>query len=174
MDSGDQNPGTPLAARRDVLLAVWLTRTLEAYPTSSRNFLALEKDPFRNPVGHTLKEGLANLLDGVLGSGDFAEMVADLEPIVRLRAVQDFTPSQAVSFVFLLKGVLREQVSGLGDSALPQIRTLEERIDRLALAAFDLYMQCREEMVKIQVNAAKRSLFVPLHLGQKGAAPDEG
>jgi len=170
MEDGRPNRGTPLAARKDVLLAVWLTRTLETYPASSRDFLTREKDSFRNPVGHTLREGLASLLEGLLDARDPAELVPQLEPIVRLRAVQDFTPSQALSFLFLLKDVAREEAVRLGEPAITETELLEKRIDRLALAVFDLYMKCREEISKIQVNAARRSLFVQLHRGQREAA----
>jgi hypothetical protein len=169
---GDSLPNreTLLETRKEVLLAAWLMRTLETYPASSRDFLTREKDPFRNPVGHTLREGLANLLDGLLGARDVVELVPQLESIVRLRAVQDFTPSEALSFLFLLKDVVREEATRLGEATVAETGSLEKRIDSLALAAFDLYMKCREEISKIQVNAAKRGLFVQLHRGQREAA----
>ena len=155
--------GSRLAAHRDVLLAEWLARTLETYPTTSRDFLIGEKDSFRNPVGHTLRERLASLLEGLLGAQEVTDLVPILEPLVRLRAVQDFTPSQALSFLFLLKDVAREEMARRGESASPEYERLEARVDRLALAAFDLYLRCREEICTIQVNEAKRSLFVQLH-----------
>jgi hypothetical protein len=170
MGDGLPSRETLLETRKDVLLAVWLARTLETYPASSRDFLTREKDSFRNPVGHTLKEGLAGLLEGLLGSREETDLVPALEPIVRLRAVQDFSPGQALSFLFLLKDVAGEEAARLGESAVAETERLEKRIDRLALAAFDLYMKCREEISKIQLNAARRSLFVQLHRGQREAA----
>lgn len=170
MEDGRSIRGTPLAARKDALLGVWLTRTLASYPSSSRDFLTHEKDSFLNPVGHTLREGLASLLDGLLAARDPTDLVCELEPIVRLRAVQDFTPSQALSFLFLLKDVAREEATSLGEPAITEIEILEKRIDALALAVFDLYMKCREEICKIQVNAARRSLFVQLRRGQREAS----
>jgi hypothetical protein len=175
MGDGLPSRETLLETRKDVLLAAWLMRTLETYPASSRDFLAREKDSFRNPVGHTLREGLASLLDGLLGAQDVVDLVPLLEPIVRLRAVQDFSPGQALSFLFLLKGVAREEATRLGEPAITETEALEKRIDQLALAAFDLYMKCREEISKIQVNAAKRSMFVQLHRGgESGRMRNEG
>jgi RsbT co-antagonist protein rsbRD N-terminal domain len=162
MEDDRPNRGTPLVVRKEALLAVWLTRTLETYPAVSRDFLTGEKDPFRNPVGHTLRERLASLLEGLLGAQEVTDLVPALEPIVRLRAVQDFTPGQALSFLFLLKDVAREEMARLGESASTETERLEARIDRLALAAFDLYVKCREEICTIQVNEAKRSMFVQL------------
>jgi hypothetical protein len=170
MGDGLPNRETLLETRKEVLLAVWLARTLETYPASSRDFLTREKDAFRNPVGHTLKEGLASLLEGLLSSQEPADLVPALEPVVRLRAVQDFRPSEALSFLFLLKNVVREEATRLGEATVAETGSLEKRIDSLALAAFDLYMKCREEISKIQVNAAKRGLFVQLHRGEREAA----
>ena len=70
----------------------WLERTLASYPSQTAGFLRNEKDRFRNPVGNTLKEGLATLLDEITGEMDTAKIRPALESIVRLRAVQDFTP----------------------------------------------------------------------------------
>jgi hypothetical protein len=170
MEDGRPNRGTPLAARKDALLAAWLTRTLETYPASSREFLAREKDSFRNPMGHTLREGLTSLLEGLLGAQDVAPLAPQIETLVRLQVVQDLTPSQALAFLFLLKDVAGEEAARLGEPARSEAETLEKRIDQLALAVFDLYVKCREEISKIQLNAAKRSLFVQLHRGQREAA----
>ncbi len=39
----------------DAIVEEWFARTLESYPQVTARFLALEKDPFRNPVGHTFQ-----------------------------------------------------------------------------------------------------------------------
>jgi hypothetical protein len=83
-----------------------------------------------------------------------------LDGIVRIRAVQDFTAGQAVAFIFLLKRVIREELKGEvrvqpgGDG----LAAVEERIDEMALLAFDLFMKCRERIYEIRVNEAKRRL----------------
>jgi hypothetical protein len=174
MEDSRPNRETLLVVRKEVLLAGWLTRTLETYPAASRDFLTGEKDSFRNPVGHTLREKLASLLEGLLGAQEVTDLVPILEPVVRLRAVQDFTPAEAISFLFLLKDLAREEMARLGVSASAETERLEARIDRLALAAFDLYMKCRDEIRTIQVNEAKRSLFVQLRRARgRGRMRDE-
>jgi hypothetical protein len=75
-----------------------------------------------------------------------------LDALIRIRAVQDLTASQAVGFVFLLKPILRE-LAPVDDS-------LNDRIDRLALMAFDKYMQCREQLADIRVNEGQRRMHV--------------
>ena len=87
-----------LANRRNALIEKWLNRMLQAYPESATRFLAHEKDPFRNPIGNTLKHGLSELFDGLVRGAGVASLAPELESIVRIRAVQDFTAEQAVSF----------------------------------------------------------------------------
>jgi len=99
-----------LAARKDAIVAGWLSRTLESYPERNRRFLLQERDAFRNPAGHAFREALPALLDELLGAMDCARIEALLDGIVRIRAVQDFTAGQAVAFVFLLKKVIRDEL----------------------------------------------------------------
>lgn len=129
------------AVDRDAVLRGWLKRTLESYPEQATRFLADEKDPFRNPVGQAYREGLPVLLDEILGGMEAARIDAALDGIVRIRAVEQRPPSEAVSFVLILKSFLPER---------------EKRIDELALRAFDIYVQCREKLWEIRLTQARR------------------
>jgi len=143
-----------VAEKRSDVVQEWFERTLRSYPGQTVGFLRGEKDPFRNPVGHTLREGLGVLFDEILGEMDEARITAALDAIVRIRAVQDHTASQAVAFLFLLKEVLREK------SPAADLAALENRIDRMALLAFDLYMKCREKIYEIKAEEAKRRVYL--------------
>jgi hypothetical protein len=147
------------ADRRAVIVRKWLARTLETYPEQTSRFLLREKDPFRNPVGHALADGLPLLLDEILGNADAARITPVLDSIIRIRAVQDFTASQAVAFLFLLKDILREEAEA------GALAAMNSRIDEIALSAFDLYMKCREQMHEIKVNEAKRRVFLLERIG---------
>jgi hypothetical protein len=59
-----------------------------------------------------------------------------------------------VGFVFLLKPILRE-LAPEHDQA-----PLHDRIDRVALLAFDKYMQCREQLADIRVSEGRRRMAV--------------
>ena len=76
------------------------------------------------------------------------EMRRSLDRVVRIRAVQDLPASEAVGFVFLLKQAIRD-VPGAPDGA--DLSEMHERIDRLALEAFDLFVQCREKIYDLRV-----------------------
>ena len=81
-------------------------------------------------------------------------MAKPLENIIKIRAVQDFTPSQSVSFVYLLKKIVRQELARDRKSSVEQasLAELDGRIDQAALMAFDFYMECRERLHQIRTN----------------------
>ncbi len=156
-----------LSEKRRAIATEWLVRTLRTYPENASRFLLLDKDPFRNPVGHSLKEGLRVVVEELFGGMDLARITPALDGILRIRAVQDFSAGEAVSFVFLLKKVVREELG----SDPQRVAALEEGIDELAVLAFDLFMKCREKIYEIKANDAKRSLYAQLNRDRKRAVP---
>jgi hypothetical protein len=166
--------GERLAGRRQAIIEAWLARTVDTYPPQAAQLLREQRDPFRNPVGQVLREGLPALLDILLGEGDLEAAGPALDRVVRLRAVQDFTPGEAVGFLFLLKAVIREVLGAAGGQAggpPDPIEGLEDRIDRLVLLGFDRYTACREQMAEIRVREAQRRLFVLERMHGGGALP---
>ena len=143
---------------REVILSKWFDKILETYPVDSAGFLERKKNRFQNPIGHTISGSIEQVLDELVSTMDRDRLLAALDGIVRIRSVQDFSPSQAVAFVFLLKDVIRELVEGEeGDSeSVADLHDLESRIDRVALLAFDKYMECREKLYEIKANETIR------------------
>ncbi|HVB29134.1 MAG TPA: RsbRD N-terminal domain-containing protein [Terriglobia bacterium] len=138
--------------RKRAVAREWLALTLQTYPSQSTQFLLHETDCFRNPVGQTLKDGIPLLVDELFGDMNSGAVQQALEGIVRIRAVQNFSAREAVGFVFLLKKILQPELSAGGAMGLE----LDSRVDEMALAAFDLYVQCRGQISDIQVNEARR------------------
>ena len=147
-----------LASSRRLIADEWIARVLDTYPEAFSAKLLLDQDPFRNPVGHALREGLSTLVEELLGGMDQARIVPAMDSVVRMRAVQDFTAGAAVSFVFLLRDVASRHLRD--DPAL--LAVIDRRIDDLALVAFDLYMTCRDKLHELRTNELKRSLYLPL------------
>ncbi len=160
MKTPDRSFAEVLSSGRSAIVEEWLKRTIQSYPESAGRFLSQERDPFRNPVGHTLKTGLAELLDGLTRPPDAAAAGAALDGIVRVRAVQDFSAGQAVAFVFLLKKIIRDLFPGEMKQFPSEVAVLETRIDDLVLLAFDVFMKCRQQIIEIQANEAKRRVAV--------------
>jgi hypothetical protein len=138
------------------MLDRWFASALECYSAETIRFLGVEKDPFRNPVGHTLRENLAVLLEQLLGGMEPEPAQAALENILRIRAVQDLTASQAVQFVFQLRPILRKF------QAEANYEVLDARIDQLALWAFEEYARCRERLADLRISESRRGMGVAI------------
>jgi hypothetical protein len=93
----------------------------------------------------------------LLGEMDPQELVPILDGIVRIRAVQDFNPSQAVFFVFLLKKVVREKLEKeiQDHRVVDDLLVFEAKLDEVALLAFDIYVKCKEKLYEIRAMEAK-------------------
>ena len=141
-----------LQKSRATVVKRWLDLILESYPPDAAEFLLGEKDQFLNPVGYTISTEIEAVYQELLGDMDEERLSKSLDDIVKIRAVQEFSPSQAVDFVFLLKRAIHQELGSM--AATPQLHhellELEARIDRMALLAFDLYMQRRERIFDIR------------------------
>ena len=146
-----------LSEKRARIVKRWLDLTLETYPEDTQRFLKKRKDRFANPVGATLSEEIKKLYDGFMQGAGVERMSPILESIIKIRAVQDFTPSQAVAFVFLLKGIIRAELDHeIQDSlSAKEWFDFEAGIDALALLAFDVYGKCREDIFHIRTNEVR-------------------
>ena len=149
-----------LLEKKSSIVNKWLNLTLETYPEESHGFFA-KKDQFGNPVGHTISQGIGAIYDALLedkDSVDAPDVFGALDSIIRIRAVQDFSPSEAVSFVLGLKSVVREELGRriLQNGLSEDWSALEERIDGLLLLGFDMYSQCRQKIFDLRVNTVKR------------------
>jgi hypothetical protein len=145
-----------LSQKKSAIVKKWFNAILETYPAETAKFLSSQKDQFANPVGSTVSHEIENIFQELLQAQGFdREKVSPfLDKIIRIRAIQEFSPSQAVAFVFFLKKVIREvlafdiQKNQLSEELL----ALEARIDDLALLSFDIYMKCREKLYELKAN----------------------
>ncbi len=144
---------TRLAERKVRLTERWRQRLFESYPAETAIFLKKDQDCFDNPVGHRLTQGIQALVQALLTEMDRGHVLAGLDEILRIRAIQDFSPSQALAFIFLLKDIIREELAPELQEGhfLQDLRELEARIDGMALLAFDVYTQRREQLHQVQV-----------------------
>jgi hypothetical protein len=74
--------------------------------------------------------------------------------------VQDFLPSQAVFFMFMLKDVVREELATNGGVLPAETAEFEAAIDRAALQAFDIYMACRERLFQIRIRELQNGTHI--------------
>ncbi|MEW6327147.1 MAG: RsbRD N-terminal domain-containing protein [Thermodesulfobacteriota bacterium] len=150
-----------LSQKKSDIVRKWFDVILETYPAETAKFLKAQKNRFANPVGSMISEGIEGLFEELLNGVDPEKVSPFLDRVIRIRAVQDFTPAQAVSFVFVLKGLIREELaSDTQDQQFSdELLFLESRIDDLALLAFDVYMKCREQVYELRATEWKNRLF---------------
>lgn len=132
----------------------WRQRVLASYPSDAAQRMLNKDDPFSNPIGHTVSSSLPKVFEALIDD-EGVERLSDLvDGIVRMRAVQDFSASQAVAFAYQLKGVLRETLADAINDAddLRELMAFEDRVDRLAIAAFDAYSACREQLYQLRTH----------------------
>ena len=146
---------------KDEIIQNWFDATIQTYAPDTAHFFKGQKDHFGNPVGSITTKGIAFLMDHLLDTLDPDTIKAYLDPIIRIRAIQDFTPSQATGFIFLLKKVVRENLADELNNAAHtrQLLEFESKIDQLCLLAFDLYMECKEKIFELSANETRNRTF---------------
>lgn len=149
-----------LLQRRTAILSRWFDAILDTYPPDAHRFLRKQKDRFANPVGTTLFKEMENLLQEILQGFDRERLSAILDRIIRIRTVQDFSPSAALGFLFALKEIIRSEIDpkSAGQVSTGELPDLENRIDAMALLAFDIYMQCKERVFEIRVKETQNQV----------------
>jgi hypothetical protein len=166
--------GEYLSEHRHAIVAEWYERVTSQYPPETARFLRQQADPFANPVGAALREELEPLYDAVVAGGDGDRVDQSLDRIIRVRAVQDFKPSEAIAFVVELKRVIRQRVASDGLTCGSELAALESRLDGVLLAAVDVYSRCREQIYDIRVKDIRnRSLKMMERLNEWRARRDE-
>jgi len=150
---------TELAERKAELSEKWADLVLGSYPEETRKIWGRQKDRFQNPVGAAIFDATRELFDLMLQWKDAQGIAASLDKLIRIRSVQDFSPSQAVSFVFLLKKLLREEFFKpmQAGGRLDELLRFEAKVDNLAMMSFDIYAKGRETMYRLRVEEVKRA-----------------
>lgn len=173
------NINVRLERGKEEILKKWFEFTINSYPEDTARFFRKAKNQFDNPVGSATIQSLENTLKLILTMTskldfqDYAVSKIDvnqnvienaLDPIIRIRAVQNFTASQAVAFVFELKTIVKSIVKELHDPNehidLEELgyTAFDHTVDIVALAAFNRFMKCRENIFLLKATEAKRRI----------------
>jgi len=165
-----------LKTRKAAVLGRWLGLILETYPPNTSNLLRAERDRFVNPVGQTIAKEIEAIYGELIGGMSSDRISESLENMIRIRSVQDFSPSQAVLFVHSLKKAIKDELAGemRGADMFEEWLTLESNIDHLTLRAFDIFMNCREKICEIRIHEMENQRDGALRLmARSGVIPDE-
>ncbi|MFC2017272.1 RsbRD N-terminal domain-containing protein [Chloroflexota bacterium] len=164
-----------LLQKKVAILERWRLLILDTYPADGSRFFKQEKDRFANPIGSIISEGIEALYDELVGEMNQDNLFNCLDSIIRVRAVQDFPPSDAIAFIPLLKRVVREELGGeIKERRLfEDILKFESRIDDMMLLTLDIYMKCREQIHEIRIKELKEERDGVLRLLARTNSKDE-
>lgn len=150
-----------LEKKKSAIIKGWFEVVATTYAPDTADFFKRQKDPFANPVGNTLFNCLKKLFDELLLQMDHEEIKSCLDPLIRIRAVQDFSPSQATSFILSLKKVIitNLQKEFRDIQILNEFLQFESKIDTLSLIAFDIFVECREKIYELKVTTERNKIY---------------
>jgi len=141
-----------LKKNKSAFVKEWFRATIDTYPAQSAKILGKDSNRFDNPVGAATHETIEDVFDLILGDFNQEMLEKALDPVIRIRAVQAFSASEAVSFVFALKEI-GEKI--LDDSV---IKKFDKLVDKIALASFNRLMKCKEDIFLLKATESKRRI----------------
>lgn len=139
----------------------WFDAFLESYPHETYRYFSRTDKQFSNPVGFTVFEELQILYKEIIGDFDKDKVSGSLDKIVKIRAVQDFSPADAVAFLFDLKNIVIEEATGEGAllNDIADFREFDTIVDKCACMSFDIYMKALEKLYDIRANEIRNRSF---------------
>ncbi|MBM9519933.1 RsbRD N-terminal domain-containing protein [Desulforhopalus vacuolatus] len=145
---------------QEEILARWVEYTLSTYESS--DFFKKEKNQFANPIGGNVRIALGELLPLLIKGAGRSAYEPPLERIISIRAVQQFTPAQAVSPLNAIKHITREILAADPESKHlnGELYDFDFAVDIALLAAFDIYMQFRERIYSVRIREIKSGSIV--------------
>jgi len=147
-----------LTENKSTILTKWFHLLLDIYPQETSRHLKKVNNQFSNPMGHNIMQGLDEIYDELLQQMDRDKLYKAIDRIIRIKAIQDVDAADACSFIYTLKGIIRDAVNGeLGSdpAVLTELLNLERKMDEVALLTFNIYVDCRETVYKLRVHQIK-------------------
>jgi len=150
-----------LKFKKKDILTKWFEITINTYPEETSKIFNRSKNKFDNPVGVATYECLESVIDMLYENMELPDnqplndelIERALDSVIRIRAVQDFSASRAVGFVFELKDIIRQIArDNLTNS-------FDRKVDQIALAAFNRFLKCRENIFLLKALEAKKRTY---------------
>ena len=114
--------------QRAAIVEGWINAVYSTYPLQTTGFLRTKNDPFTNPVGDMTKEAAGLIYDVIAGEHVTPQKIKHaLDRFVRLRAVQQYTPSQGLGVFFLSVTLLAFDLYSAARETLAETRIAEIR-----------------------------------------------
>jgi hypothetical protein len=139
------------------ILDRWIDQVLGSYAPESRRILKQQQDQFANPIGYNVAQRLREFFIAFCDEEEPDKSAAALEPLIKIRAVQDFSPAQSVAFIFQFKEIVADEYNKAKEITFDtrQWLAFSGRVDMVALLVFDIYLACRERLYQTRINEIK-------------------
>jgi hypothetical protein len=144
-----------LQEKKGEIVDQWVDRVLSTYPGDTSRIFKKGKDRFANPVGFSVKNTLEELYGLLFDREEIDAIPAILEHLVQIRAVQSYTPSEAVAFAYVLKKIVKEEYRKAEIDDFAGWLSFEATMDIVAHTVFDLYTICRERLYQVRIAELK-------------------
>lgn len=156
-----QTVGAVLKKHEENLRDAWFDCMLNAYEESTRRYFGRVNKEFANPVGANLYQSLAAILHELMKEEPSAEIIyAEMQVVLRIKAVQEVLPSQAVSFIPAFKQIINRECAIEIKNGILDFQALiqfYEFLDTIALYAFDIYVESRELIYEMRIAQIKET-----------------
>ncbi|MBI4843381.1 MAG: RsbRD N-terminal domain-containing protein [Nitrospirae bacterium] len=160
-----------LIYKRPQIIENWINLIAETCPEESSIFLKNLNNRLNNQADTIVRGGIQSLFDGIT-CGAIDKTYSILENILKVRAVQDLSASQAVGFMPLLKKAVWNELSAEipKDKLAEELLDIESKIDELTLISFDIYMKCRERLFQLRAKEVKDTAYRFMQRANRRAA----
>ena len=149
-----------LKDKREGIIRKWVEAALYSHSPQAAKF-ATGTNQFANPIAFSVSKEFNEIFQELVKALEGGEPRFNVDTTIKIRAVQDFSAVEALSFPFRLKDILRlEFKKDLNDPEFSrEFRNLEALIDRLALLSFGRYVDAREQLYQIKIKELKSGVF---------------
>ena len=159
-----------LATRRDAVVEAWWEKVLELYDERARNLLRRNEDPFTNPLRSTFVSAMERIVDCMAAGQDIDTARDAIREVVKLRAIQDVSPGEALDSFLVFRKALKEVAKDSWDEVADEAVGAQDALVRLAadeyLGAQKLILDIkyRERVRRFHLIVRRASLTAPQSL----------
>jgi len=139
-----------IAKHKNDIIKKWHLAIIETYPNQSRKHFLGNKNKFSNPVGYTIENSLPAIVEAVINKSLTDEAKKSLDDIIKIRAVQDFKPADALNFVFGLRAIIISEI--FDDIDFKDFLKLEKIFHLIVEYAINSYVNDKERIFEIKAN----------------------
>ncbi len=151
------------------ILILWLNEFLKHHGIDSVAVSRTVDDKFLNPAGHIIKATTNSLFKAIMGEDiEQEKIIRDMQELMRLQAIQQLSPAQALFPFIAIKEHIYTTVKALlsTSEAFEQYKEMTGRVDTLMLMAFDIYTQDKEDVFRIRIKEVKNAQSQILRFAQ--------